>query len=74
MQTASANSKTFPNLILDAARMLLPHLAAGERIDRRTITAVMTDVFGSSSAEGRWSQRDGFVASEICLLLHARGT
>jgi hypothetical protein len=40
--------------IADAARILLPHLERGQRVDAVTLRAAMERTFGGSDAAGAW--------------------
>ena len=59
-------------LVLLAGRAIAAALASGEPITRRQLQALLTDHFGGTDAEGRWSVRDAHVALELaqtaCLL------
>ncbi|WP_156842499.1 strawberry notch-like NTP hydrolase domain-containing protein [Novosphingobium aquimarinum] len=62
-------------LVLLAARAIAVNLASGEPITRRQLQALLTDHFGGTDAEGRWSVRDAHLALELaqtaCLLADA---
>lgn len=55
-----------------AARLLLPHLHAGDTITRRLLNEAMVEAFGGSDAEGRWTQRASFEVLEHAVALHLR--
>ncbi|MBN2974304.1 hypothetical protein FHR20_004321 [Sphingomonas leidyi] len=57
-----------------AARLLLPHLAADSVISRRLINDIMVTAFGGSDADGRWTQRTSFEVLEHALALHLRSS
>lgn len=63
-------------LVLLAARAIAVNLASGEQITRRQLHSLLTDHFGGTDAEGRWSVRDAHVALELaqtaCLLADAQ--
>lgn len=63
-------------LVLLAARAIAADLASGEQITRRQLQSLLTDHFGGTDAEGRWSVRDAHVALELaqtaCLLADAQ--
>ena len=63
-------------LVLLAARAIAVNLASGEQITRRQLQSLLTDHFGGTDAEGRWSVRDAHVALELaqtaCLLADAQ--
>jgi len=52
-------------LVLLAARAIAANLASGEQITRRQLQLLLTDHFGGTDAEGRWSVRDAHVALEL---------
>jgi predicted RNA methylase len=52
--------------------MLVPTLMDGERITRRMMNAAMAEAYGSTSAEGVWSQRDSFQMVETAAMLALR--
>jgi hypothetical protein len=56
-------------LVLAAARSLVARLDAGEVITRPTLNAVLTEQFGGSDAEARWSVRDAHAALELAQVL-----
>ncbi|MBN8829563.1 MAG: strawberry notch family protein [Sphingomonadales bacterium] len=62
--------------VLLAARAIAGNLASGEPITRRQLQSLLTDHFGGTDAEGRWSVRDAHVALELaqtaCLLADAQ--
>lgn len=59
-------------LVLLAARTIAANLASSEPITRRQLQALLTDHFGGTDADGRWSVRDAHLALELaqtaCLL------
>ena len=52
-------------LVLVAARSIAARLAAGRAVSRADITRLLTEHFGGSDAEGRWSIRDAHAALEL---------
>lgn len=58
----------------DAARLLVPHLAAGAAITRRVLNEAMVAAYGGSDADGRWTQRASFEVLEHALALHLRAS
>lgn len=58
--------------ILAAARAFAPHLARARTLDRKLVSNTMTLCFGGSDAEGVWSWRDAYDATEAAMVLHMR--
>ncbi len=58
--------------LFDAARLLLPHLERGQRIDASVIRAVMDSAFGGSDAEGAWDWKTAYDACEAGTVLFLR--
>jgi len=52
-------------LVLLAARTIAANLASGEPITRRQLYTLLTDHFGGTDADGRWSVRDAHIALEL---------
>jgi predicted RNA methylase len=52
-------------LALLAARTIAASMASGEPITRRQLHTLLTDHFGGTDAEGRWSVRDAHIALEL---------
>ena len=52
-------------LVLLAAHAIFRKLALGEPVTRRQLHAVLTDHFGGSDAQGRWSVRDAHAVTEL---------
>jgi hypothetical protein len=52
-------------LVLLAARTIAANLASGEPITRRQLHTLLTDHFGGTDADGRWSVRDAYIALEL---------
>jgi hypothetical protein len=50
--------------IVAAARLLLPHLERGRRIDAPMLRAAMESAFGASDADGAWTWKAGYDACE----------
>ena len=55
-----------------AALLLQDQLRAGDTITRALLNAAMTEAYGGSDAQGRWSQRESFEVLEHALTLHLR--
>ncbi len=55
-----------------AAQLLVERLRSTESITRADLNAAMTDAFGGSDADGRWTQRDSFEILEHAIVLHLR--
>jgi len=58
--------------ILAAARLLLPHLERGARIDAAILRAAMETAFGASDASGVWDWKSAYEACEVATVLFLR--
>jgi len=58
--------------IADAARLLLPDLERGRRIDAGMLRAAMETVFGASDASGAWDWKTAYDAGEAATVLFLR--
>ncbi|TXG98614.1 MAG: methylase [Nevskiaceae bacterium] len=58
--------------ILAAARLLLPHLERGARIDAAILRAAMETAFGASDAAGVWDWKSAYEACEVATVLFLR--
>jgi predicted RNA methylase len=58
--------------IVEAARLLLPHLESGRRIDAATLRAAMESAFGASDADGAWTWKTAYDACEVATILFLR--
>ena len=58
--------------IAEAARLLLPDLERGRRIDAATLRAAMERAFGGSDAEGAWDWKTAYDACEAATVLFLR--
>jgi predicted RNA methylase len=58
--------------ILAAARLLLPHLERGARIDAAILRASMETAFGASDAAGVWDWKSAYEACEVATVLFLR--
>lgn len=58
--------------LISAATRIVPALAGEAAITRRLLNHAMTETFGGTSTEGRWSQRDSFQMLEIAVILALR--
>jgi hypothetical protein len=58
--------------ILVAARLLLPHLERGARIDAAILRAAMETAFGASDAAGVWDWKSAYEACEVATVLFLR--
>ena len=58
-----------PQAIVAAGRSLLSPLERGQKLDAATLRAAMREATGGDDAEGKWSWRDAYDASEIALVL-----
>ena len=55
-----------------AALLLQDRFRSGETITRALLNAAMTEAYGGSDAQGRWTQRESFEVLEHALALHLR--
>ena len=58
--------------ITEAARLLLPHLERGQRIDAAMLRAAMQTAFGASDADGAWTWKTAYDACEAATVLFLR--
>ena len=58
--------------IVEAARLLLPHLECGRRIDAAMLRAAMESAFGASDADGAWTWKTAYDACEAATVLFLR--
>jgi hypothetical protein len=58
--------------IFQAARLLLPHLERGQRIDAPILRAAMEAAFGASDTTGAWDWKSAYEACEIATILFLR--
>ena len=58
--------------IVEAARLLLPHLERGQRIDAAMLRAAMETAFGASDADGAWNWKSAYDACEAATILFVR--
>jgi predicted RNA methylase len=58
--------------IVEAARLLLPHLESGFRIDASMLRSAMESAFGASDAEGAWTWKAAYDAGEAATVLFLR--
>ena len=61
-----------PAAIAAVARLLLPDLERGRRIDAATLRAAMDRAFGGSDAEGTWDWKTAYDACEAATVLFLR--
>ena len=64
-----ANSTPF---LAEAARLLLPHLEQGHRIDAPALRAAMDAAFGDSDTDGAWDWKTAYDACEGAAVLFLR--
>ena len=55
-----------------AARIILPHLERGQRVDAPTLRASMVSAFGGSDADGAWDWKTAYDACEAATVLFLR--
>ncbi len=58
--------------VLSAARELAGLIEAAEVVSRARLNAVLSDEFGGTDADGRWSVRDAHAALELAQVLWLR--
>jgi predicted RNA methylase len=58
--------------LAEAARLLLPHLERGHRVDAVVLRAVMEQTFGASDTSGAWDWKTGYDACEAATVLFLR--
>ncbi len=58
--------------VVAAARLLLPHLERGRRIDAPILRAAMESAFGASDADGAWDWKAAYDACEAATVLFVR--
>ncbi len=58
--------------IVAAARLILPHLERGCRVDAATLRIAMDSAFGGSDAEGAWDWKTAYDACEAATVLFLR--
>lgn len=68
---ATSKTEKTPN-ILAAAKAMAPHLARARILDRKLIAGTMTACFGASDAQGAWTWRDAYDATEAAMVLQMR--
>src|SRR5882757_3038165 len=61
-----------PHGLADAARILLPHLERGQRIDAVALRNAMERAFGGSDAAGAWDWKAAYDACEAATVLFLR--
>src|SRR3984893_16929081 len=67
-----ASASVASNGIAAAARLLLPHLERGRRIDAVALRAAMEHAFGGSDAAGAWDWKTAYDACEAATVLFIR--
>src|SRR3984893_1717674 len=58
--------------IVAAARLILPHLELGRRVDAAHLRAAMESFFASSAAEGAWDWKTAYDVCEAATILFVR--
>ena len=58
--------------LIEAARLLLPHLERGQAIDARRLRAAMETAFAGSDADGAWGWKSAYDACEAAQVLFLR--
>jgi predicted RNA methylase len=70
--TAAPSLAPAPSPAAEAARLLLPHLERGQRIDAAILRAAMETAFGASDATGAWDWKTAYDACEAATVLFFR--
>ena len=58
--------------IVAAARLILPHLELGRRVDAANLRAAMESAFAGSDAEGAWDWKTAYDVCEAATILFVR--
>src|SRR5579859_770748 len=58
--------------LVQAARLILPLLETGRRVDAPTLRAAMESAFGGSDADGAWDSKTAYDACEAATILFLR--
>ncbi len=58
--------------LVHAARIILPHLERGQRVDAAVLRAAMESAFGGSDADGAWDWKTAYDACEAATVLFLR--
>jgi hypothetical protein len=76
MSTSPALALSIPAepLVLTAARELAARLQSCQIVSRKVLNAVMSEQFGGSDADGRWSVRDAHAALELAQVIFLNET
>ncbi|OBZ97486.1 methylase (plasmid) [Pararhizobium polonicum] len=69
---APADSTSRAGKLLRAGHALLPSLERGRPIGAADLRIMLTDIFGGSDAEGFWSWKDAYEATEVAQVLFLR--
>lgn len=68
-QNTGAPPPTKPRVLIDLARTLLPDLVAGRPLQARRLREAAEDAFGASDADGAWTWKDVYDATEAAAVL-----
>ena len=69
---AAPTAPATTDALVHAARIILPHLERGQRVDAPTLRAAMESAFGGSDAEGAWDWKTAYDACEAATVLFLR--
>jgi predicted RNA methylase len=69
---AAAPATPTADALIRAARLILPQLETGRRVDAPTLRAAMESAFGGSDAEGAWDWKTAYDACEAATILFLR--
>jgi predicted RNA methylase len=69
---AAPATPTSADALVQAARLILPQLETGHRVDAPTLRAAMESAFGGSDADGAWDWKTAYDACEAATILFLR--
>jgi predicted RNA methylase len=69
---AAPTAGATPDALVHAARIILPHLKRGQRVDAPTLRAAVEPAFGGSDADGVWDWKTAYDACEAATVLFLR--
>jgi predicted RNA methylase len=69
---AAPTAPATTDALVHAARIILPHLERGQRVDAPTLRAAMESAFGSSDADGAWDWKTAYDSCEAATILFLR--
>ncbi|MGH6852076.1 MAG: strawberry notch-like NTP hydrolase domain-containing protein, partial [Methylocella sp.] len=69
---AAPSAPVTTDALVRAARIILPHLERGQRVDAPTLRAAMESAFGGSDADGAWDWKTAYDSCEAATVLFLR--